>query len=348
MRRHYAVAAEIGKVVIEDGEIGEPGEGQLLLEAEYSTLSPGTEYSLLGGHIMPLPQGIGYSMAARVKAVGPGVTDYKEGDAVVTTGQHASYLVMDQQGVTPVPEGVSLEQAAFFNLAHTGLYAIRRTKIQLGEPVVVMGQGLVGGITTQLAKLAGACPLIVTDIDDSRLAISRTMGVDYAINVAVNPEQLIELVAALGWGGVPVVFEATGLLQPLEQAFELVSERGRVMMMSPPHSDKVPNYARNLMTKGATLIGGYINSKPFSLQRYDIGFGGSWPPGVNKQPTRYVNSDLWTSDEDIRVIFDLLRYRRLDLEPLISHRFNWQQLPEAYELVWSRDPSLIGGVISWK
>jgi len=348
MKRCFAVASEIGKVILQEGEIGEPGPGQLLLETEYSTLSPGTEHTLLSGGIVPLPQGIGYSLSARIKAVGTGVSGFKVGDAVVATAQHASYVIVDQKAATLVPDGASLEQAAFFNLAHTGLYAVRRTGVRLGEPVVVMGQGLVGAITAQLARLAGACPLIVTDIDDERLAISRKMGVDHAINVAKNPQQLAELVKSLGWGGVPVVFEATGLLKPLEQAFELVSERGRVMMMSPPHSDEVPNYNHNLMIKGATLIGGYVNSKPLVLERYDLGFGGSWPPGLIETPTRYTGSDLWSSDEDIKVILSLLKSKRLDLDPLISHRYPHSRISEAYEVLWNRDSKLIGGVLSWK
>jgi threonine dehydrogenase-like Zn-dependent dehydrogenase len=287
-------------------------------------------------------------MAARVIAVGPGVKMFKEGDPVVTTGQHAQYLLMDINNVTPAPQGVDMEQAAFFNLAHTGMYAVRRTHLQLGEPAVVMGQGLVGALTAQLARLAGATPLIVTDLDDRRLEIARQMGVDYAINPKNEPEALQKLIDSLGWGGVPVVSEATGALKPLDQAFEIVSERGRVMMMSQVHGGAAPNYDNNLMQKGATLIGGYINSKPFALRRYDLTIKGEWPPVMADESTRYVNSDIWTSDEDIRVILSLIKYGRLNIKPLISHRFTIDQIPEAYDMVWKLDSSLLGGVICWK
>lgn len=347
MMTQYAVA-EQGKVVLKTKEISKPGPGQLLLEAEYSTLSPGTEHSLMAGYILPLPQNIGYSMAARVIEVGPGVTEYKVGDPVVTTGQHANYLLMDAGNVTPAPGGVDMEQAAFFNLAHTGMYAIRRTGIQLGEPTVVMGQGLVGAITAQLAKLAGALPVIVTDLDDKRLEIAKAMGVHYAINTKTEPNALVEIVNSLGMGGVPVVFEATGARQPLEQAFEIVAERGRVMMMSQVHGGDVPKYDANLMMKGATLIGGYINSKPFALRRADLTIKGEWPPVMADNTTRYVNSDIWTSDEDIRVILNLIKYGSLNLKPLISHRFSADQIPQAYDMVWMQDTSLLGGVIKWK
>ncbi len=347
MKTIYAVA-EQGRVVLKEKELPKPGPGQLLLEAEYSTMSPGTEYTLMAGHIVPLPTNIGYSMAARVLEVGEGVTDFKVGDPVVTTGEHAQYLLMDIYNVTPAPYGIDMEQAAFFNLGHTGMYALRRANLQLGEPVVVLGQGFVGAITAQIAKAAGALPVIVTDLDEGRLDRAREMGVHYAINTKERPEALNEVIHSLNRDGVPVVFEATGVRQPLEQAFEIVSERGRVIMISQVHGDEVPKYDQNLMMKGASLIGTYVNSKPFALRRADLQIKGGWPPVMDDKLHRYVNSDIWTSDEDIRVFLNLIKYGTINITPLISHRFTFDQIPQAYDLVWNRDPSLIGGVIRWK
>jgi NADPH:quinone reductase len=347
MKATYAVA-EHGKVVLKTEEVSKPGPGQLLLQGEYSAMSPGTEWALMNGFIVPLPQKIGYAMAARVVEVGPGVTGFKAGDGVVTTGQHATYMLMDQRNCTPAPAGIDMEQAALFNLAHTGMYGVRRTRVQLGEPVVVLGQGPVGAVTAQLAKLAGALPVIVTDLSEERLAIAKSMGVHYAINPKAEPGKLEEVVASLGMGGVPVVFEATGHRQPLEQAFQLVSERGRVMMLSQVHGEAMPAFDEALMMKGATLIGSYVNSKPFALRRVDLTIKGAWPPEIADETTRYANSDSWSSDEDIRVVLNLIKYGSLNLKPLISHRFTVDQVPQAYELVWKQDPNLIGGIICWK
>jgi len=348
MQTRYAKITDIGKVTLQTKRIAAPKADELLIEAHYSTLSPGTELTLMAGHILPLPQNIGYSMAGVIKAVGDDVTQYKVGDKVVATAQHAALVVINQHAVTPVPDGVSLEQAAFFNLAHTALYAIRRTKLTLGEPALVMGQGLVGAITAQLAKLAGASPIIVTDVDDIRLKIAKQQGIDYAINPINNQDELPQVIDDIGMGGIPVIFEATGLRKPLDQAFELVSERGRVMMMSPAHDEVAPNYSHNLMMKGATLIGGYINSKPFAMKRYDFGFTDSWPPTVSNNSSRYCNHDSFSSDEDIRVIMSLLQYGKLDLTSLISHRFTVDEIPKAYQLIWEKDMSLLGGVIRWQ
>lgn len=346
MKTTYAVA-EQGKVVLQEKEIAAPGAGEVLLKAEYSAMSPGTEWALMNGFIVPLPQPIGYAMSATVEAVGEGVTELKVGDKVVTTGEHAQYQIQPALNCSPAPSNINMEQACFFNLGHTGMYALRRSNLQMGEPCVVMGQGFVGAITAQCARCAGALPVIVTDLDDSRLEMAKKMGVDYAINSKTHPDELKDVVDSLNRGGCPVIFEATGVRQPLEQAFELVSERGRVVMISQVHSDEAPKYDENLMMKGASLIGTYVNSKPFALRRADLVIKGQWPPMMDDKLTRYTGTDVWTSDEDIRVFLNLLAFGKLDIDPLITHRFTMEQVPEAYEMVFKQDPSLIGGVIAW-
>lgn len=348
MRSIYANVASEGKVVLLEEEVGDPGPGELLLESEFSTLSPGTEHSLLAGLIRPLPQNIGYSLSATVAAVGRDVTDHRPGDKVVATARHASRQLVDQRLVSPAPADIDMEQAAFFNLAHTALYGIRQSGLQLGEPALVMGQGLVGALTAQLALASGAAPIIVTDIDEERLEVARRVGVHYAINPFEDTGAIDAIVEELGLGGIPVIFEATGQRSPVEQAVELVSERGRIVMLSTVHGAKPPDIAEAIMIKGAALFGAYVNSKPFSLRRTDLTIGDSWPPVVAEGSRRYANRDVWTSDEDIRAILRLILYGALDVRPLISHRFTVEQIPAAYELVWNQDRSLLGGSIRWK
>jgi len=150
------------------------------------------------------------------------------------------------------------------------------------------------------------------------------MGVHFAINTKKDPDGLADVVNSLNRGGVPVVFEATGARQPLEQAFKIASERGRVVMISQVHGDNMPKYDENLMMKGASLIGTYVNSKPFALRRSDLTIKGAWPPVRDDKLRRYVNSDVWTCDEDIRVFLNLIRYGTINIKPLISHRFTYE------------------------
>ncbi len=350
MKTLYASAQLDGTVALLEKEIPAPGPGEVLLKAKYSAMSPGTENGLLGNHIVPLPTSIGYAMAAEVIEVGPDVDELKVGDHVVATVEHAQYVVTSALNCTLCPEGVDLKQASFWNLGHTGMYALRRSNLQMGEPCAVLGQGFVGAITAQCARIAGAVPVIVTDLDDERLEAAKKMGVDVAINSRTDPDGLEREVKKLGRGGLPVIFEATGARGPLMQAAELVSERGRVVMISQVHGEAMPPIDDPIMQKGASLIGTYVNSKPYKLRRADLLIQGAWPPVMGEKLTRYCNSDCWTSDEDIQVFLNLIKYGKLDITPLISHEFKYTDIPKAYaENVYPDvNPAMTGGVICWE
>jgi threonine dehydrogenase-like Zn-dependent dehydrogenase len=190
MKTVYA-QVDYGKVTLKEGVLPRIGPRQVLLESLYSSISAGTELEfMLGKAPLPLPQSIGYSMIAKVAGAGADVTLLKEGDIVAATAKHADYNVVDERVCTLVPDGADLEQAAFFILAHTSLYGIRRTKLRLGESAVVLGQGLVGLFAAQLAVIAGACPVIVTARDDYRLGFSKKIGVDHAVNIKSRPDEI--------------------------------------------------------------------------------------------------------------------------------------------------------------
>ena len=349
MKTVYAQALP-GKVALAEKELGRPGPGEVLLKAKYSAMSPGTENGLLGEHIVPLPTSIGYAMSAEVVELGEGVDEFKVGDHVVATVEHAQYVVTPALNCTKCPEGVDLRQAAFWNLGHTGMYALRRSGLQMGEPCAVLGQGFVGAITAQCARLAGACPVIVTDLDDNRLEAAKTMGVDVAINSGKDPDGLANAVRALGRNGLPVIFEATGARGPLMQAAELIAERGRLVMISQVHGQAMPPIDDPIMQKGASLIGTYVNSKPYKLRRADLEIVGAWPPVMNTRLSPYQNADVWTSDEDIKVFLNMIKYGKLDITPLISHKFKYTEIPEAYAKYVFPDvnPDMTGGLICWE
>jgi len=335
-----------GTVVLAEQELGAPGPGEVLIEACCSALSPGTERHIILGRAWPLPLAIGYSLVGRVAAVGVGVRRFKEGDAVAAVARHASHVIVDERAVVPMADGIDPEQAAFFNLAHTALYGVRQAGLQLGEAVAVIGQGIVGLLAARIAQIAGGLPVIAIDIDEHRLEFSRKLGIHEVVN-GKDDARLPSLLAKLPGGGVPVVIEATGVRAPLMQALEIVSVRGRIVMLGMTHGDETVRFHEHLTMKGAALIGAYVNSKPWSLAQTDMGIT-DWPPALARGARPYTGPGLWTSSEDVRVILDLIRYGTLDLRPLITHRFTADQVVRAYQHVLDQDPALIGGVIRWK
>lgn len=347
MKTIYA-QAHPGKVVLAEKELGHPGPGEVMIKAEYSAMSPGTESGLLHEAIVPLPTSIGYAMAGEIAEVGEGVTEFKVGDKVVSTVEHAQYIITPELNVTLAPKDIDMKQAPFWNLSMTGMYAIRQSGLMMGEPCIVMGEGFVGSVTAQLAKLAGACPVIITGHHDEKLAASKEMGVDFVVNTKTDPEGLEKLIAELGIE-IPVIFEATGNRNALIQASQLIAERGRIIMISQVHGEDFPSIDMDLMMKGVSLIGTYVNSRPYKIKRADLEIVGTWPPVMNTNLRAYKNKDTWSSDDDIKVVLDMIKYGRLNITPLISHTFTYEQIPEAYDQYVFPKPSsdITGGLICW-
>ena len=100
----------------------------------------------------------GYAASGWVQSAGPGVLDRAPGTAVACAGaghaSHAEWISVPRQLTVPVPEGVPLDEAAFATLGSIALQGVRRSGIQIGECAVVLGLGLVGGLTAQILRAA--------------------------------------------------------------------------------------------------------------------------------------------------------------------------------------------------
>ncbi|MBI4312529.1 MAG: zinc-binding alcohol dehydrogenase, partial [Chloroflexi bacterium] len=133
---------------------------------------------------MQRPSPTGYSSAGIVMGVGEGVQGFKVGDAVACAGNqyayHAEVAFVPQNLAVPVPQGVSLDHAAFCTLGAIAMQGVRIGGIGLGERVAVVGLGLVGQLTVQIAKAAGARVLAV-DLNPSRVEMARSLGADVAV-----------------------------------------------------------------------------------------------------------------------------------------------------------------------
>ncbi len=327
MNGFRAVVKEPTVVEIEQFEPPEPQSGQVLIRTRASLISPGTErafFLALPNTNAAYPLYPGYSNIGEVIALGDGVEGLQVGDRVASGAPHASHVVMDAVACQRVPEQVSDEDATFFNLIAIAMQGVRKTRIELGEPVIVIGVGPIGMFALQLAKLNGALPVIAIDQDEHRLELARTAGADVALT---NDERLQAAIREqTGADGAPVVIEATGAPAAILLAFRLAMLRGRVSLLGSARgeTDGV-NFYRDVHRKGLSVIGAHEITRP----RHDS------LPG------------WWTQADEHRVALRLLAMQRLSVQPLISHRFTWQAFPQAYELLTRRDSALFGMVIDW-
>lgn len=310
-----------GQVEIEEREVQEPGAGELLLEAERTLISPGTERAFLLN--LPntsgrYPQRPGYNFAGRIAALGPGVEGFSPGQRVVAAAPHAAHAMARADRVRPIPEGVETEAAVFFNMGTISLQGVRRARIELGEMVAVIGQGLVGLLAVQFARLQGGAPVIAVDPVEGRLAHSLHSGADIALSP--RDPRFAEFAEK-----PQVVIEATGAPEPINAALQLSRPGGRVVLLASTRGETQVNFYRDVHRKGLAVLGAHNSARP---ARQSI-------PGV------------WTWEEDCGAVLELLRLGRLQVGQLVTHRVPAREAPRAYELLKQWDPGLLGVVLEW-
>ncbi|HIE50316.1 MAG TPA: zinc-binding alcohol dehydrogenase [Armatimonadetes bacterium] len=329
MQGWRVVWPERAKVALEEFTVPEPGPRQVLVETEATLISPGTERAFLLG--LPntscrFPTGAGYNQVGWIAAVGAEVTDLQVGDRVASTANHASHAVLSADRVLPVPEGLTSEQAVFFNLGGIALQGIRKARLELGEAVLVLGQGLIGLLALQVARLSGGFPVIGADVSEWRLQVARRCGADEVL----NPQQegfAQRLAAATGGGGPAVVIEATGHPEPINTAFRLAAGHGRVVLLGSTRGEtEAVNFYRDVHRKGLTILGAHNSVRP----------------------ERDSAPGFWTWRDDAELMLNLLARGRFVLDPLITHRLPAAQAPEAYQMLLDWKEELLGVVLKWK
>ena len=139
-------------------------------------------------------------------------------------GGFRQVLTCDAAQAVPVPDHVSLTEAAFAEPLAVCLHAVARAGSLLGRKVLVTGAGPIGLLTAAAARLAGAAEVVVTDIVDAPLAIARKLGVTRVVNVATEPDALAGYEG--NKGAFDVLFEAAGAAATLVAGLRVVRPRG--------------------------------------------------------------------------------------------------------------------------
>jgi len=321
------VVVEPGRVEVEPFSMRDLAVGEVLLRTRTTLVSPGTErafFLALPNTNATYPLYPGYSNIAEIIAVGDGVTDLQPGDRVACTAGHSSHALFLAKHCHRVPDTLSDEQAVFFNLIAIAMQGVRKLRIDLGESALVMGAGLIGLFAQQLARLAGAFPVIVTDRDDQRLGIAHSLGAD---SVLVSDDQLVTQIQSITQrDGADVVIEATGASAAVVSAFQAAATLGRVVLLGSARglTDGV-NFYRDVHRKGLTIVGGHEITRPRAESR----------PG------------WWTQYDEHELSLRLLAANRIQTGPLLTHRFSWSEFSKAYENLAAWDKNAMGMLIDW-
>ncbi|MCA9119935.1 MAG: bi-domain-containing oxidoreductase [Planctomycetaceae bacterium] len=276
------------------------------------------------------PMPMGYCSAGVVIACGDGVQDFKPGDRVASNGSHADVVCVPKNLCAKIPDGVDFDQAAFTVLGAIAMQGVRLSKVTLGETVLVVGLGLVGQITVALLKAAGA-RVIGTDLDPAKCELAKQMGATEA-RVGVRAAEVETLTGGLGADAV-LITASTKSNAPIELAANAVRQKGRVVLVGVVglELDRRPFYFREAE---------FVVSCSYGPGRYDP----QYEEGGHDYPAAYVR---WTQQRNMQAVLDLMGSGRLDVSPLISHRFAIDEATKAYDLIEKGEQPYLGILLDY-
>jgi len=272
------------------------------------------------------PLAMGYCNVGVVDEVGAGVAGFAVGDRVASNGKHAEMVGVPVNLCAKVPEAVSDDEAAFTVLGAIALQGIRLVQPALGEAVVVTGLGLIGLVTVQLLRAHG-CRVLGLDFDAAKLDLARRMGAE-VVDLSSGADPVAAAAAFSRGRGVDAVLitASTKSSEPVRQAALMSRKRGRIVLVG---------------VTGLELSRADFYEKELSFQ-VSCSYGpGRYDPAYEEKGQDYpVGFVRWTEQRNFEAVLDMMASGRLDVKPLISHRFPIADAPRAYEVVGGSEPSL--------
>jgi predicted dehydrogenase/threonine dehydrogenase-like Zn-dependent dehydrogenase len=278
------------------------------------------------------PMPLGYSSSGIITALGDGMHGFRVGQHVACAGGgyavHAEYVTVPRQLLTPLPDPVDFESAAFTTLGVIALHGFRLCEVQLGERIAVIGLGLLGLLAVQIALAAG-CQVLGVDLDLGRVELAKTFG-----SKAVLREQAEEAAASFSRGrgcDAVLICADTSSDDPVELAGLIARDRARIVATGAVglHLPRKIYFEKELT---------FLNSRSYGPGRYDLGY----EEGGHDYPIGYVR---WTEGRNMEAVVDLLASGSLDVHPLITHRFSIENAPTAYELITGKTGEAFLGVL---
>jgi threonine dehydrogenase-like Zn-dependent dehydrogenase len=336
-----AIFVEPGRIVLDEKPIPDVGPLDALMRVTTTTIC-GTDVHILKGEY-PVAKGltIGHEPVGVIEKLGSAVAGYREGQRVIAgaiTPSGHSYASLDGCGsqcgastkhgfkamggwrlgntidgcqaeyvlvpdalanLAPVPDGLTDEQVLMCpDIMSTGFSGAESGQIRIGDSVAIFAQGPIGLCATAGAKLKGATRIIAVDTVSARLEMAKRMGADLVVDFRkVDPVD--EIMRLTDGRGVDVAIEALGTQQTFESALRVLRPGGTL-----------------------SSLGVYSTDLSIPLGPFAAGLGDN----------RIVTTLCPGGKERMRRLLDVVASGRIDLGPLVTHRFKLDQIEAAYDL----------------
>ncbi|HPO15545.1 MAG TPA: bi-domain-containing oxidoreductase [Candidatus Hydrogenedentes bacterium] len=280
-------------------------------------------------------QAPGYSTAGVIVECAEDVPGFRVGDRVACAGvgyaSHAEYNAVPHQLLTPIPDGVDFDEAAFVALGVIAMQGVRRAQLTLGETVVVLGLGLLGQLAAQIVRASG-CRVIGCDPIAEKRALAQQLGAD----VVCAPGELTDTVGEWtgGYGADAVIICAASKESGVtNQALDLCRQKGRVTVVG--------------------AVGLELQREPLYMKELDFFLSCSYGPGRYNPnyeekgldyPIGYVR---WTEGRNMAEFLRLIAERKVQVKPLISVVKPVNEAQTAYSAILEGRPDIISALIHY-
>lgn len=261
----------------------------------------------------PLP--LGYCNAGEV--IESSVEGFFAGERVVSNGNHAEVVRVNQNLCAKIPDNVDDESAAFTVIGAIGLQGIRLIQPSLGECFVVTGLGMIGLLCVQMLR-ANGCRVLGVDFDSKKCEIAREYGAE-TVDLSNNEDPiLISQIFSRGRGVDGILITAsTDSDKVIHQAAQMCRKRGRIVLVG--------------------VVGLDIRRDDFYKKEITFQVSASYGPGRydpfyeeqgNDYPIGFVR---WTEQRNFEAVLDMMSSGKLNLKSLITHRYDIENAVEAYD-----------------
>ncbi len=318
------------KLVLKDVPKPRLGPRDLLIKVKAAGIC-GSDLEMARGNrpdVVP-PRIPGHEIAGQVAEAGGQTTRFQVGDRVVvepiiscgrcrncrvgrynicnelkflgvhTDSAFAEYVVIPEQRAYKIPNRFSYEEAAVLEPTAVGVHVINRSRVSLGDTVVILGAGSIGLQIGQVAKTRGAGYIIMTDVFDYRLELAKKLAADQVIN-STKEDPLQYVKKATDGEGADLVIEAVGKSETILQTMDLVRAGGRIHI-------------------AGLSVESFVTEPPTFWMRQLL-------KEVTIETSRSYAADDWPA------AIKLASKGDINCKALVTHKFSLEQAARAYEV----------------
>ncbi len=287
----------------------------------YHGTHPYTTYPIVQGH----------EVSGQIEKVGSKVKGFKVGDRVTiqpqvvcgkcyscthgnyhicdnlkvlgfqTTGTASEYCAVDADKVFKLPEDMSFDYGAMVEPMAVAVHAVKRHAVRrasdiIGIKVLILGAGPIGNLVAQTVKALGAQEVMITDLSDFRLDVAKSCGIDYIVN-PLHADLEGEVIRFFGRDKADLIFECVGANATIEQAIQ-IARKGTDIVVVGVFGEKVT---------------------------VDLGL-------VQDRELRLIGTLMYKKEDFVEAI-ELLKIKKVNLQPLVSEHFSFFDYQRAYEYI---------------